>query len=88
MRRIEKKLWQEYFQLVLDGKKTFELRLADFDINEGDILILKEWDHLKKEYTGREIEKEVTYIAITKGAEKFWSKEKIDEHGFQIISWK
>ncbi len=88
MRKIEKKVWPEYFQLILDGKKSFELRLADFDIKEGDILVLKEWDNHKKEYTGREIEKEVTYIAITKGAEKFWPQEKIDEFGFQIISFK
>jgi len=34
MRKIEKKIWKEYFQLIIDGKKNFELRLADFDINE------------------------------------------------------
>jgi len=52
------------------------------------MLVLREWDNLKQEFTGRKIEKEVTYIAITKGAEKFWPQEKIDEFGFQIISFK
>lgn len=44
MQTIEKKVWPEYFQQILDGKKTFELRLHDFEIHEGDTLILKEWD--------------------------------------------
>jgi hypothetical protein len=33
--RIEKKVWPEYFKKIMDGKKTFELRLNDFDISEG-----------------------------------------------------
>ena len=46
--KIEKKVWPKYFQSILDGKKTYELRLADFDINEGDTLILKEWNPEQK----------------------------------------
>lgn len=42
--RIEKKCWPEYFNKVLEGKKTFDFRLADFECKEGDILVLKEWD--------------------------------------------
>lgn len=41
---IKKKVWPEYFQLILNGTKKFEQRLADFDIKEGDILILEEYD--------------------------------------------
>lgn len=36
MKKIEKKIWPEYFQEILNDKKTFELRLNDFEINEGD----------------------------------------------------
>ena len=86
MTKIEKKVWPEYFQRILDGDKKFELRLADFDINEGDILVLKEWDPKTKEYTGRKLEKEVTYIIKTKEVE-FWLKEDVDKYGFQIISF-
>jgi len=42
MKTIKKKIWTEYFELIESGKKRFELRLADFDIKEGDILILQE----------------------------------------------
>ncbi len=34
-----KKVWPEYFQKILDSKKTYELRLADWECNEGDILV-------------------------------------------------
>ncbi|HPO75467.1 MAG TPA: DUF3850 domain-containing protein [Candidatus Pacearchaeota archaeon] len=50
---IKKKILPKYFDLVKSGKKKFELRLADFKIKEGDVLILEEWDPKKKEYTGR-----------------------------------
>lgn len=88
--KIEKKTWPKYFQKILDGDKSFELRLADFDCKENDILVLREWDPKTKEYTGRKMEKKVTYIIRTKGAEDWgmWSKEDIDKFGFQITSFK
>ena len=52
---IKKKIWPEFFELVESGKKKFELRLNDFDIEEGDVLVLEEWDPKTKEYTGRKI---------------------------------
>ena len=77
MNKIKKKVWPEYFQKILDGKKTYELRLADWECNEGDVLVLQEWDPATKEYTGRVIEKEVTYVGKTKEM-KFWSKEDVE----------
>ncbi len=82
-----KKVWSEYFQKIFEGKKTYELRLADWKCNEGDILVLQEWDPKTKEYTGREIEKEVTYIGKTKDF-TFWSKEDIEKYGYQIIAFR
>lgn len=84
--KIEKKIWPEYFQAVLDGKKKFELRLNDFACVPGDTLLLKEWDPKTKAYTRREIKKQVTYVAKIKDL-KFWPKEDIEKHGFQIISF-
>ncbi len=81
---IKKKIWKEYFDLVASGKKKVELRLADFDVQEGDTLILEEWDKDKKEYTGRTVKVTATYVLKTKDV-TFWSKEDIDKYGFQII---
>ena len=85
--KIEKKVWPKYFQEIIEGNKNFELRLADWKCNKGDILILKEWNPETKEFTGRIIEKEVTYVGKTKDI-TFWSKEDIEKYGFQIISFK
>ena len=85
--RIEKKVWPEYFQKILDGDKTFEVRLADFECNPDDVLILKEWNPVINKYTGREIEKIVTYVGKTKDF-KFWTSEEIEKYGYQIIGFK
>jgi hypothetical protein len=83
--KIEKKIWPKYFEEVVSGKKTFELRLADWECNEGDILVLKEWDPDTKDYTGRTIEKKAGYVLKTNEC-KLWAKEEVDKFGFQIIS--
>ncbi len=84
---IHKKVWPEYFEKIISGEKKLELRLADFEINKGDILVLEEWDQNKKEYTGRKIEVTATYILKTKG-QTFWPQEEIDKYGFQIIQFE
>ncbi len=86
-KRIEKKVLPEYFEKILIGDKTFELRLADFDCKSGDILVLKEWDHIDKRFTGRTLEKKVTYVLKTKDI-KFWTDEEVKKFGYQIISFK
>ena len=85
--KIEKKVWPEYFQKILDGVKTYELRLADFECNPGDTLTLREWNSRTKEYTGRQLEKVVTYVGKTKDM-TFWSKEEVEKYGYQIIAFK
>lgn len=88
MGTIKKKVWPEYFQAILEGKKNYELRLNDFEVSEGDVLLLEEWDPQTKEYTGRSVEREVTYVAAFKIDELFWSEEEIKEKGIQVISLK
>ena len=56
---IKKKIPPEHYELISSGKKRFELRVADFDIKEGDTLHLKEWDPKKEKYTGRQLKKKV-----------------------------
>lgn len=84
---IKKKVWPEYFNDLTSGKKKFELRLNDFDVKEGDILLLEEWDPKTQQYTGRKIEKKVTYVLKFKINESFWPEEEIKEKGLQIISF-
>jgi len=85
--RIEKKIWPEFFDKISSSEKKFELRLADWECNPGDILILREWDADKKDYTGRVLEKEVTYVLKTKDV-KFFTPEEVQKYGWQIISFK
>lgn len=87
MATINKKVWREYFEKIISGKKKLELRLADFEVNEGDTLVLEEWDKDKKDYTGRKVEVVATYILKTKG-QTFWPPEEVEKHGFQIIQFE
>jgi hypothetical protein len=56
------KSWPEFFEPVLAGVKTFELRAADRDYKVGDILHLKEWSNQTQQFTGRELKRRVTYV--------------------------
>lgn len=87
MRRIEKKTVPDLFEKVLNGEKNFDLRIAEFECEVGDVLVLREWDPEMKEYTGRQIEKAVTFVMKTKDL-RFWSQEDIDELGFLVMSFK
>lgn len=86
-KKIEKKTWPEMFEKILTGEKTFDARIADFKINKGDTLVLREWNPKTKKYTGRIIKKKVSYVLRTK-KEKFWKKKDVDKYGLQIISFK
>ena len=66
MTRIERKRHElktipPYFQDVLEGRKTFEVRENDRGFQEGDELWLREFVPTKG-YTGRSITKRVTYL--------------------------
>jgi len=58
--------------------------LADFNIKEGDTLLLREWDPQKKEYTGRELNKKVTYL-LNFELDKFGQKKEIEKKGLFVI---
>lgn len=83
---IKKKIWPKYFEQVQSGKKRVELRLADFDIQEGDTLVLEEWDPETKEYTGRKIEKQVDFV-LKFELDDFGQKQQIEEKGLYIIQF-
>ena len=60
------KILPEYYEAVLDGTKTFEMRYNDRNFQVGDILRLREYqpmtDEYEARYTGRDIEVVITYI--------------------------
>ncbi len=83
---IKKKVQQKYFQAVEDGRKRFEVRLADFKSKAGDILILEEQEEKTKKLTGRKIKCEVLYIFNTKDIKKFYKKEDLDKYGLVVLA--
>ena len=82
---IKKKIQPAYFDAVQSGKKKFEFRVADFVVAEGDTLLLQEWDPATKAYTGREIEKKVSYVG-TFTLDSFGQREQLEKDGFYILS--
>lgn len=56
------KTWPEFFEAMLSGEKTFELRKDDRGFVTGDILLLREWNPATKEYSGRELTRKVTWL--------------------------
>ncbi len=82
---IPKKIWPEYFDLIVSEKKKFEVRLADFNIKKGDVLFLREWNPKTKKYTGRSIKKKATFV-FQFFLSAFGQEKEIKEKGLQIIS--
>ncbi|MFZ2390372.1 MAG: DUF3850 domain-containing protein [Minisyncoccales bacterium] len=87
MSTIKKKIPPDFYDLVNSNKKNFELRLNEFEVEEGDTLILEEWDPKTKEYTGRTIEREVGYVLKFK-LNDFGQEEMIKKKGLVIFSLK
>lgn len=55
------KTWPEFFEEVVAGNKTFEVRFKDRDYRVGDTLRLREWSLATQSYSGRETKQLVTY---------------------------
>ncbi len=87
MKTIIKKIDTEWFDAIQNGTKDYELRLADFDIQEGDTLRLEEWTVTGEERkaTGRVLEKIVTHVR--KVDLNTWVKQQpnLMEDGFYVI---
>jgi len=61
------KILPEYFKLVIEGRKNFEIRKDDRGYEVGDTLHLREWKKptgksREGTYTGRSIKKKIIYI--------------------------
>ena len=60
MKTIEKKILPQHFQAVREEKKNFELRKDEDDVQQGDVLILMEWEN--GERTGRTEVRRIRYV--------------------------
>jgi cell division protein FtsB len=67
----ELKTWPEYFDAILDGRKTFEYRRNDRSFRVGDTLLLREWEPSTQQYLGREGRWKITYLLPTTIAADF-----------------
>lgn len=88
MKTVTKKIDPEWFDAIVTGKKHFELRLVDFDIEEGDIIRLEEYTLGEdRKPTGRFIEKKVNFLQ--KIDLKGWLKmqPELSEKGFYVIQF-
>lgn len=63
----EIKSWPEFFADLLGDRKTFELRKNDRNYRVGDLLLIREWEPRREEYTGRQLTRRVTYVLYGAG---------------------
>jgi len=90
---IEKKIWPENFEKILSRENSFELRLADFEISVGDNLILKEFNPITKDYTGRMMIRQVLEVNKFKADEienidlivPMYNKEQLNKFGLYYL---
>lgn len=84
MKIISKKSYPDLFEKVLAGEKTFDMRVADLDIQPGDIL-----EQIEINYGGTPTGRKVRHIvgeALRTKEIDFWKQEDIDQYGYQVMS--
>jgi hypothetical protein len=58
----ELKSWVGLYEDLSLGNKKHEFRVMDRDFKVGDVCYVREWDAVKREYTGRSLFYRITYI--------------------------
>jgi hypothetical protein len=81
---IRKKSYPPYFEQVLKGEKRFDLRLADFDVEQGDTIIFEEYDPATRKPTGRTSTHRIGYVLNTRDL-SYWSAADIARRGFVVM---
>jgi hypothetical protein len=89
MKTITKKILPEWFDKIEAGIKKYELRLADFDIQDGDILRLEEWvgEGEDRKPTGRFIEKKISNVRKVDLQSWIDIQPEITEKGFYVLQF-
>ena len=63
----EVKVYPDNFLLMSTGQKPFDVRRDDRLYDRGDIILFREWDPDKNEYTGASIRRLITCTQIWEG---------------------
>lgn len=58
----ELKVWPKQYFALTNGFKSFEVRKNDRDFHVGDLLILKEWNPDREEFTGDMCTRMINYL--------------------------
>lgn len=56
------KCWPEYYSMIAEGIKTFDLRKNDRGFKVGQQIQFEEWSPNLKEYSGRVTQRRIVYI--------------------------
>jgi hypothetical protein len=62
MKIHELKTWPQFYEVVANGTKNFEMRLNDREFRIGDMLRLCEFDPEVNTYSGRSCDRRIKYI--------------------------
>lgn len=89
MKTVTKKILPEWFDAIEKGQKKYELRLADFDIEDGDILRLEEWvgEGENRKPTGRVLEKKISYVRKIDLKGWLQTQPEIEDKGFYVLQF-
>lgn len=89
MKTITKKIDTEWFNAIESGVKNYELRLADFEVEEGDLLRLEEWigEGNGRHSTGRVIEKTLTHVRKVDLDSWIKKQPELIEKGFYVLQF-
>ena len=79
----ELKILPQFYNGIASHKKTFEIRKDDRDYQEGDRIVLREFDG--QEYTGRKTRRVITYVL--RDAKKYGLADGFCILGIQPIGW-
>lgn len=77
------KVWTGYYDALASGRKTFELRRNDRDFLAGDTLRLREWNPDHERYTGRAVDRLISYVLEGPAAEQLGLQP-----GFAVLGLK
>jgi len=58
----ELKIYPNFYDAVIEGRKKAEVRKRDRDFRVGDILWMREYEPIEYKFTGRSVECRVTHI--------------------------